>query len=306
MSLKTWLLESRPQFLILSVILAFLGVSMAWFDGYFNPVTAVLAGIGLVLTHAAVNIINDYFDFRSGIDLKVNRTPFSGGSGLLPAKKMTPAQVLWLGLGCLLVAAAIGVYFVITVGWLLLPLLVVAGLFIILYSPVILKTPSPEWAAGLGLGVLPILGTYFVQTGFYSWHAVLASIPSGILVYNLLLLNEFPDVEADKIGKRKTLPITAGPRKAGFIYSAMMVIMYVWIAGLWIARGLIDGNWINGTVPVFTLISLLTLPFALKAIKAAAHPTDMSKVVPGMASNVMVVLGTQLLLGVGYIIGRVV
>jgi 1,4-dihydroxy-2-naphthoate octaprenyltransferase len=306
MSLKTWLLESRPQFLILSVILAFLGVSMAWFDGYFNPVTAVLAGIGLVLTHAAVNIINDYFDFRSGIDLKVNRTPFSGGSGLLPAKKMTPAQVLWLGLGCLLVAAAIGVYFVITVGWQLLPLLVVAGLCIILYSPIILKTPSPEWAAGLGLGVLPILGTYFVQTGFYSWHAVLASIPSGILVYNLLLLNEFPDIEADKTGNRKTLPITAGPQKAGFVYSAMMVIMYVWIAGLWIARGLIDGNWINGTVPVFTLISLLTLPLALKAIKAAAHPTDMSKVVPGMASNVMVVMGTQLLLGVGYIIGKVV
>ncbi len=124
---------------------------------------------------------------------------------------------------------------------------------------------------------------------------IIAAIPSGILVYNLLFLNEFPDVEADKIGKRKTIPITAGLKKAAIVYTVMTVIMYLWIIGAVIAR----------VMPVFTLIALLTLPLAMKAIKAAQKSEDMNKLVPGMANNVMVVLVTQLLIGVGYILSRV-
>ncbi len=170
MHLKVWFLETRPQFLILSIVLAFLGSSIAWYDGSFNWGIAVLAGFGLILTHVSVNTLNDYFDYRSGIDLKVRRTPFSGGSGMLPASALTPAQVLWLGLGSLIIAAGIGLYFVFTLtqGWQLLILLVVAGLCVVLYTPFILRTRSPEWAAGLGLGTLPVLGMYFVQTTNYN------------------------------------------------------------------------------------------------------------------------------------------
>ena len=75
----------------------------------------------------------------------------------------------------------------------------------------------PEWSAGLGLGVLPVLGAYFVQTGTYTIGAVLASIPSGILVHNLLLLNEFPDAEYDVTVKRRTLPIFVGKKWAAII-----------------------------------------------------------------------------------------
>jgi 1,4-dihydroxy-2-naphthoate octaprenyltransferase len=277
------------------VILAFLGVSMAWFDGYFNWGRALLAGFGLVLTHISVNTLNDYFDYRSGIDLKTQRTPFSGGSGMLPSKLMKPAQVLWLGIGSFIIAAIIGIYFIFTVGWQLLPLLLIAGICVILYTPLILKTPSPEWAAGLGLGTLPILGTYFAQTGTYTMHAIIASIPSGILVYNLLLLNEFPDVEADKTAARKTLPITAGLRKAGIVYSVMTVLMYVWIIMTILAK----------IMPAYNLVALLTLPWAIKAIQGAMNPTDRDKLIPAMANNVLVVLVTQLLLGIGYILGGI-
>jgi len=294
--LKKWFMETRPQFLLLSVVLTFLGTSLAWFDGYFNLGRALLAGFGLVLTHISVNTLNDYFDFKSGIDKKTVRTPFSGGSGILPAGLLTPVQVFWLGTISLLLAAAIGIYFVIVTGWQLLPLLVIAALCIILYSPLILKTPYPEWAAGLGLGTLPVLGLYYVQTGNFTLHAVLASIPSGILVYNLLLLNEFPDVEADKIGNRKTLPITAGLKQAGRVYSVMMLVMYLWIIVL---ACLIPGHG-------FILIGLLTLPFAVKAIRGALRSHDISKLVPGMANNVMVVLITQLLIGIGFILGKII
>jgi len=293
--LKTWFFETRPQFLILSFVLAFLGTAVAWYDGNIGIWHALLAGFGLVLTHASVNILNDYFDFRSGIDLAARRTPFSGGSGILPANLLTPRQVLWLGIAALILAVPIGIYFIVIRGWQLLPLLIVAVFLILLYSPVILKRPWPEWAAGVGLGALPILGMYFIQTGSYTSHAIVACIPSAFLVHNLLFLNEFPDVEADKVANRKTVPITLGKDKAAIFYAAVNVAVYIWII-IWVAVKV---------MPVWTLLGLLTLPLALKAIDGAMHHANTPRLMSGMAANIMNVLLTQLLIGIGYIIAHI-
>ncbi len=292
--LKFWFLETRPQFLILSFVLAFLGTAIAWNDGNVTIWHALLAGFGLVLTHASVNILNDYFDFRSGIDLAARRTPFSGGSGILPANLLTPRQVLWLGIACFVLAVPIGIYFSIVIDWQLLPLLLVATLFIVLYSPFILKHPWPEWAAGAGLGALPILGMYFVQTGAYTWQAAVACIPSAFLVHNLLLLNEFPDVEADKVASRKTLPIAVGRKNAAIVYTAVNIAVYAWIIG-WVAAGV---------MPIWALLALLSLPLGIKAIIGAINNDKPDKLMPGMAANVMNILLTQLLLGIGYVIAH--
>ncbi len=295
MSIKTYLLETRPQFLILPVVLSLLGTSIAWYDGFFHLGYALLGFFGLLLAHAAVNILNDYHDYKSGLDMATQRTPFSGGSGILPAGLMTPGQALRFGLVLLLVAVAIGVYFIIVVGWLLLPLLVIAGLCIVLYTPFILKRHWPEWSPGLGLGVLPVLGAYFIQTGFYSWPALIAAIPSGVLVHNLLFLNEFPDAEADVTVRRKTLPVTIGKQNASVVYTAATLLVYIWIIG-WV---------LAGVMPWFALLALLTFPMALKAIGGARHNDDPAKLMTALGSNVMVVLLTQLLLGVGYILATV-
>ena len=295
MKLRIWFLETRPQFLLLSVVLAFLGTSIAWYDGFFHLGYALLAFLGLLLAHISVNVLNDYFDYRSGIDLATRRTPFSGGSGILPTNLLKPRQVFWLGITSFLLTIPIGIYFVIVSGWLLLPLLLIAAVCILLYSPVILKHSWPEWAPGLGLGALPILGAYFVQTSAYTWPAVIASIPSAILVHNLLLLNEFPDTEADKKANRKTLPITMGKAKASKVYSVMAVMVYLWIIGGVAA----------GFMPVFSLIALLTLPLTIKAIQGARKHQEMSRLIPAMANNVLVVLLIQLLLGIGYILATV-
>jgi 1,4-dihydroxy-2-naphthoate octaprenyltransferase len=294
MNLKVWFLETRPQFLLLSLVLVFLGTSMAMYDGYAHAGYAVLAAIGLLLCHASSNVLNDYFDYTSGVDLKTNQTPFSGGSGILPAAMLTPRQVKWLGIITLLIAVPIGIYFVIVSSWLLLPLLLVGALCVVLYTPLITRWGWPEWAPGVGLGALPVIGAYFVHIPEYTVPVVIASIPSGILVHNLLLLNEFPDVEADKTVGRKTLPITMGKRGAAIVYSSLTILVYLWIIG-WV---------IAGVMPVYALIALLTLPFAVKAIRGSFKYDDMSVLGPALASNVMVVLITQLLLGIGYILAR--
>jgi 1,4-dihydroxy-2-naphthoate octaprenyltransferase len=295
-SLKTWLLEPRPQFLILPIVLILLGTAAAWYyTGALNIVYALLALVGLLLCHASVNILNDYFDYKSGVDLKTIKTPFSGGSGILPAELMKPRQAWLYGLITFILAVPVGVYFVIVQGWQLLPLLVVGGVCILFYTTVILKIRFPEWSPGLGLGILPVLGAYFVQTGSYSLSAFIASIPSGLLVLNLLLLNEFPDVEADKIANKKTLPIIIGSRNSAIVYSFFMVLMYVCIIGSVIA----------GRMPVFTLIALLTVPVTYKAVRGAFSYNDLSKFVPAQANNVLTVLVTQALLGIGFILGGI-
>ena len=293
--LKIWFLETRPQFLLLSVVLVFLGTCIAWYNDAFHLGYALLAFVGLLLAHISANVLNDYFDYKSGIDLETQRTPFSGGSGILPAALLKPRQVLWLGLGSFLLALVIGIYFVVVIGWLLLPLLVVAAACIFLYTPLILKMRWPEWAPGLGMGTLPVLGAYFVQTGEYTLLAVMASIPSGILVHNLLLLNEFPDVEADKKAGRKTLPIAIGKTRASIVYSILTGVVYLWIIG-----GVVAGQ-----MPVFSLIALLTIPMAIRAIKGALKHQEPDRLVPAMGNNVLVILLTQLLLGVGYLLAGV-
>jgi 1,4-dihydroxy-2-naphthoate octaprenyltransferase len=291
---------ARPAFLILSVILGFLGAAIAWYEhqeygGPFNLGYAFLAGIGLIIAHISVNVFNDYFDSRSKLDTKTVRTPFSGGSGAIQSRQLTEKQALWVGIVTLIIIIPIGVFFTVVKGWLLLPLLVIAIVCIILYTTFIRRMGYPEWSAGLGLGILPVIGAYFVQTGSYTLSVLLASIPSGILVHNLLLLNEFPDAESDIMVKRRTLPIFIGKKKAAIFYSALTILVYLWIIG----------TVINRDMPVFTLLGLLTIPLAFKAIDGAFKYDDMSKLVPAMANNVFVVLLTQLLVAIGFVLAGI-
>jgi 1,4-dihydroxy-2-naphthoate polyprenyltransferase len=288
--LKFWVLEARPQFLLLPVVLILVGTGAARYDGSFNVGFALLALLGLLLCHMSVNILNDYFDYRSGVDLKTRRTPFSGGSGMLPAGSLTPRQVWSYGLVCFMLAVPVGIYFAMVQGWQLLPLLVIGAVCVLFYTSVILKADFPEWSPGIGLGVLPVLGAYFVQTGYYSWHALVASVPSGLLVLNLLLLNEFPDVEADQVAHKKTLPIRIGKKKAALVYSSFTVLVYVWLVAAVLA----------GQMPAFTLIALLTLPLAVKSIRGSFGYNEMHKMMSAMGNNVLVVLVTQALIGAGY------
>ena len=89
--MKAYLGIARANFLLLPVTLVAVGAAAAAYDGNFDPVATVAALLGLVALHAAVNAFNEYSDFRRGIDLETQRTPFSGGSGTLPGGQ--PARI---------------------------------------------------------------------------------------------------------------------------------------------------------------------------------------------------------------------
>lgn len=294
--LKTWFLETRPQFLILTPMCVLVGVAAAKYDGFaLSPLHVVLALLGALLAHISVNVLNDYFDYKSGIDLAAKRTPFSGGSGILPAGLLKAQQVYLLGLVSLIVVGAIGIYFALECGWEILPLGIAGILVVYLYTTHITKNPFLcAVAPGLGFGPLMVLGTYFTQTGEYRLTAVLASLIPGFLVSNLLLLNQFPDVEADKVASRRHVPIAYGRKFSARLYAVLMLATYV---SLCAAVGF-------GVLPLTALIGLLTLPLAVKTVMGALkNYDDIEKLVPSLGSNVLVILLTTLLTGVGILLG---
>src|SRR4030067_482613 len=291
-SLKAWVMLPRFQFLPLTIILVSLGTAIASYEGYFHLVHFLLAMLGSILVHMTVNVINDYHDYVDGIDLNTQRTPFSGGSGVLPLNLLKPKQAFWFGTICLLIAMVIGFYFVMVKGWLLFPLLLLAGFSAYFYNVYLSKWHMGEIFAGLCFGPLLVLGSYYVQTGRYSWETLVASLAPGILTSNLLFLNEFPDREADQKGGRRHLVITMGKRSASTLFAASLIASY-----LCIIIGVL-----TKILPLVTLIGLMTIGLGWKTAKGAlTYYNDTSQLIPVLGSNVITILGTQALITVGYV-----
>ncbi|MBM4466369.1 MAG: prenyltransferase [Chloroflexi bacterium] len=295
-SIKTWFLEIRGPFLALSLVLAPIGTAIAWHDGSFHWGHFLLAWVGAILAHVSVNVFNEYFDYLSGLDFETQKTPFSGGSGILTAGLIEPRQTYLLGMACLFIDAVIGTYFVIVRGWGLLPVILLGGLFAYFYTPYLSRWQIGELAAGLGLGSLVVLGAYFVQTGQYTWEVIVASLAPGFLTANLLLLNEFPDVEADRRVGRRNLVMALGRRNAAWLYTILLACTY-----LSIVLGVVFR-----LMPWPALVTLLTVPVAMKAIRGALqHYDDIPRLVPALGANVLTILATDALLTVGYVLATV-
>jgi 1,4-dihydroxy-2-naphthoate octaprenyltransferase len=248
---------------------------------------------GSILVHMTVNVINDYHDYVDGIDLNTQRTPFSGGSGVLPLGLLKPKQAFWFGTICLLMAMGVGFYFVMVKGWALFPLLLLAGFAAYFYNVYFSKWFMGEIFAGVGFGPLLVLGSYYAQTGRYSWETLVASLAPGILTSNLLFLNEFPDWEADREGGRRHFVISLGKKDASYLFVILLTASY-----LCIIVGVL-----TKMMPVMTLIGLGTIGFGWKAARGALKYYDNTeKLVPILGANVITILGTQALLAVSYVI----
>jgi 1,4-dihydroxy-2-naphthoate octaprenyltransferase len=289
--------ETRPQFLILTPACYIVGLGSASYvlGGLerINIVYALLAFLGALFSHIAVNVLNDYFDFRSGLDLRTLKTPFSGGSGILPKGLMNPGKVLIIGIISVLIALAIGLYFLKERGLGILPIGILGIAVIILYTPFVTKNPMLCLIApGLGFGPLMVIGTHFVLTGRYDWIGFLASIVPGFLVSNLLLLNQFPDVEADRSVMRRHLPIVIGRKASSYVYALISISAFLWIA---LAT-------IFNVFPLWAILAFLPLPIVIMTIRGVIkNAEDINDLLPFLGKNVIYTLLTPFLLGVGFL-----
>lgn len=284
---------ARAPFLTLPVTLVLCGAGAAAVEGTVRWDRSLLALLGLMAAHMAVNALNEWSDMRRGIDLNTVRTPFSGGSGTLPSGAAPLGAALGLGVAGGVLALLVGLWFLWVVGWGFLPFLVVGAFFITGYTDALARVGIGEVAAGMGLGGLAVSGTAFVQDGTLGAVAVAASVPAFLMTFNLLLLNEFPDEAADRAGGRKNLVLMLGRPRAARVYALAGLLVPAWIVVAVVLR--ILPPWaLLGTLP-----SLLLAPPIRWAFTRPEEPVPL----PALGANVNWNLGTNVLLGVGLFLG---
>lgn len=286
----------RAPFLLLVPACVSLGWAAAAYDGYpMDPVPLLLASLGALAAHIAVNALNEYEDFRSGLDLRTSRTPFSGGTGTLPANPDKAHYALITGLASLAIVMGIGLYFVQLRGAALLPLGLLGVLTIVLYTRWITRSPLLcLLAPGIAFGPLMVLGVYFVLTGRYGTTAMVASLVPLFLVSDLLLINQFPDREADRWAGRNHLLLAWGERAGINVYGVFLLAAYLTVV---IAVAV-------GVLPAWVLLSLATAPLAVVAFRGLSQKAnEMPALIPHMAQHVMLTLVTPLLLAAGIALG---
>jgi 1,4-dihydroxy-2-naphthoate octaprenyltransferase len=294
-----WLNQMRANFLILAVLLVLIGIALAykylpanhvirWFD-------MALIIFGTVMAHASVNLFNEYSDHLTGIDLNTNRTPFSGGSGMIKSGLTKPAEVLAAAVVTLLISGSIGIYYGITAHWILFAIMLTGAFSILFYTPLLTKLMLGELFSGLTLGTLVVLGTFISLTAtpgqslgtLLPVEVIMISIPPGILTALLLLLNQFPDTEADRKGGRKHLVIKFGNRNAAYVYTAGVIATFAIIFVLPLA----------GVSSYWLYLGLIPIPIIFKATYTALKSyNDMDRLIPALGANIVTVLLTDALL----------
>jgi len=250
-----------------------------------------------VSLHAGTNMINDYFDYRSGGDARNQaRTPFNGGSPFLIEGILKPNHVLMAALLAFGIGGIIGFFLAWTINWLILPLGIAGGLLGFLYVAPKVNLAGRgvgEIAVGLGFGPLMVLGTVIVLTGEVNLVSFLAGLPIGFLITLVLYINQFPDMESDaSVGKNHWV-VRLGRKKASIGYPIILAMTYLFIVIAIIV------NW----MPVLSLLFFITIPIALKAWKIVSlNPDNVRALIPAQAMTIQIHLLCGLLLSIGFVI----
>ncbi len=297
--LKVWIKAVRAPFFQAAIIPTLVGAIVAWHKGFFNLGLLILSVIGMACVNGGTNLINDYYDHLSrGDDINVAITPFSGGSRVIQEGTLSPKAVLRGGLILLTLAFIIGLY-----------LSVVRGLAVIIIGTIgiligYFYTAEPiklgyrgvgEFFVGFTLGPLAVLGSYYVQTQRFDFEPFWASLPIGLLIAGILYINEFPDYEADKAVGKNHLIVLLGPQRAVKGYYLILILVYLTII---CGVGL-------GILPEFTLITLLTIPWAIKAVSVTrAYYLEYEKLIPAMVLTILLHLTVGFLLVSGYLLDK--
>jgi 1,4-dihydroxy-2-naphthoate octaprenyltransferase len=291
--ISVWLRVIRVRFLLASVIAVMTGLALNWSqNGSIDYFDAILTFAGVMALHASVDLLNDYWDFKRGIDTKTTRTKMSGGTGVLPEGLLKPSSVYRAGVIFLVLGSLIGSYFVITYGILIAIILGFAIVSIYFYSTKIVDSGLGEFFVAVK-GSMIVIGTFYIQSGQVNIESILSGIVIGTLSSLVLFIASFPDHDADKSKGRKTLVIAVGKDKARKLF--------------WIFPSVVYGMIIIGVVlnhlPVLTLISLMSFPLMIKSgIGLQKHFESINTLEPYMSLSLKFSRLTGILFVIGFLI----
>ena len=255
--LSSWLRAIRIRFLLASIIAVSTGLAISWWTGNSIAIfDAILTFLGVLALHASVDLLNDYLDFKRGIDSKTVKTKMSGGSGVLPEGLLDPKQVYRAGIIFLIIGALIGTYFVVTDGIIIGVILAFAILSIYFYSTKIVNWGLAEVFVAIK-GTLIVIGTCYIQTSQINESMILGGIVVGVLSSFVLFITSFPDYDIDKAKGRKTLVISLGLKRSCTVFWLFPIIVYT----LTIVSVILD------VFPLFCISILLTFPLIIKSGK---------------------------------------
>ena len=276
--LSVWLRVIRVRFLLASVIAVSVGLALTWRqNSSIDPLDAILIFAGVMALHASVDLLNDFWDFKRGIDTKTKRTKMSGGTGVLSEGLLKPSSVYRAGITFLIIGSVIGSYFVITHGIIIGIILGFAILSIYFYSTKIVDSGLGEFFVAVK-GSMIVIGTFFIQSGEITIESILGGIVVGVLSSLVLFIASFPDHDADKSKGRKSLVIAVGKEKAAKLFWIFPLISYV---------AIIIGVSTN-LFPLVSLITLVTIPLMIKSGLGLRKNFDsIENLVPFMSSTLM-------------------
>lgn len=303
MNFKVWFKAIRVPFFTATIIPVTLGSVVAWHDiNNFIWMKFWLAMFGALLIHTGTNLANDYFDHLWGNDrVNLTPTPFSGGSRVIQDGLIKPKNILYVSLAAFILGSAIGLYLNFLSKGNVILILGITGVFLGFFY-----TAKPfrigygsfgELAVGIGFGPLMVMGSYYVQAQSLSFKVFLVSIPVGILIALVLLINEFPDYLADKSVGKRTMVVILGKRNAVVLYHILLAAVYLFIISFVIFNYL----------PLTCLIVLLSLPLALKAFVISKKNFDkIYELLPANASTIGLHSIIGLLLCAGIVLDKIV
>ena len=243
---KAYLLfrELRAEFLPASLVPVCVGAALAFNrTGRWHGALFLWTLAGVALLHLGANVLNDYSDHLSGNDAG-NRDfvrPFTGGSRLIQQGLLRPADVLILAVVLLAAGAAAGLFIAHRTGPAALVLGFIALAGGVAYSAAPFRLSARGWgeiAIGLLFGVLPVVGSAYVQTGRVSVEAAMVSLPIAVLILAVVFVNQFQDSAADAAAGKRHWVVRLGRRRAARVYAGLMALWVV-ILGVEICTGIL-------------------------------------------------------------------
>ena len=291
-SLLTLIKGLRPHFLVLPLVVMAVVMAAASYEGYrWSGYLMWIIALAAVAAHISVNLFNEAEDAASGLDDLTVRTPFSGGSGALQAYPQYWPWVAGFGYFFLGMVLVLGLFLIHLRGLAILYLGLLGVMLIVGYSRHITRMPWLSLVApGLAFGPIMLIGGYFALTGSTSLMVFSVSLLVFLLVNNLLLLNQFPDAEADKSVGRLNWVIEKGKPASARLFRLNLALAYGLLAGL---IGL-------QILPVQAALGFVTLLLAWPLqVGVKKHYNELQQKPSLLALNVAVVLLTPALIAMG-------